>query len=374
MNPGRMNYDYLKLVRVIGSDIYQFKFVKQLLKLTLIAYLILLLLQLYYFFQTPNVEDLIRYGPLFFQMCFVSFAFVILLVKNHLVDDVMSAIELWDISSAGNDVKLRILRESRQINAFVVVNITLIVLCSTSHILSCHNDPEIIFIQVIFDKLCPREANICVFIFKTTMNLGGLVMVAHTYQVIYVTQQVKFQMYLCNAFIEGLSTNFKELEDPIRNNIYQKEIESKLTMIIDRHCVIIRWTNNGLMLMSNLIIPFTICAIIIGISIVLSFLQEVVSWRYYLMAVVALFTISSLITAGQCFQDESENMFLKFTATEWYTWNIRNRKKLVLILINTAQPLRLKFSESFIINFDLLVFICKALYSVLSILVKVKYN
>jgi hypothetical protein len=90
---------------------------------------------------------------------------------------------------------------------------------------------------------------------------------------------------------------------------------------------------------------------------------------------------------------QSENMFLKFTATEWYTWNIRNRKKLVLILINTAQPLRLKFSESFVINFDLLVFvsnlselflvgfsfcfalqICKALYSVLSILVKVKYN
>jgi hypothetical protein len=62
-------------------------------------------------------------------------------------------------------------------------------------------------------------------------------MVVSTYQVIYVTQQVKFQMYLCNAFIEGLSTNLKELEDPIRNNIYQKEIESKLNMIIDRHCV-----------------------------------------------------------------------------------------------------------------------------------------
>jgi hypothetical protein len=135
----------------------------------------------------------------------------------------------------------------------------------------------------------------------------------------------------------------------------------------------------------------------------------VLSWRDYLLAVVALFTISSLITAGQRFQDEvkvyntmyfymkvllqSENMFLKFTATEWYTWNIRNRKKLVLVLMNTAQPLQLKFSESFVINFDLLVFvsniselffvsfsfcfalqICKALYSVLSILVKVKYN
>ncbi|CAH1380181.1 unnamed protein product, partial [Tenebrio molitor] len=141
MNPGRMNYDCLKLVRVIGSDIYQLKFVKQLLKLTLIAYLILLLLQLYYFFQTPNVEDLIKYGPLFLQMCSAVFTFAILLVKNRMVADAMSTIELWDISSAGNDVKLRILRESRQINAFVVVNTTLLMLWSTSYILSCNKDP-----------------------------------------------------------------------------------------------------------------------------------------------------------------------------------------------------------------------------------------
>jgi hypothetical protein len=158
-----------------------------------------------------------------------------------MVDDAMSTIELWDISSAGNDVKLRILRESRQINAFVVVNTTLLMLWSTSYILSCNKDPQVIFIQIIFDKLCPWEANyICVFIFKTTMYLEGLAMVAHTYQVIYVTQQVKFQMYLCNAFIEGLNIHFQELEDPIRNNIYQKEIESKLKMIIDRHCIFLR--------------------------------------------------------------------------------------------------------------------------------------
>jgi hypothetical protein len=240
MNPSRMNYDCLKVVRVIGSDIYQFKFVKLLLKLTLIAYLTLLLLQLYYFFQTPSVEDLIKYGPLFLQMCSAVFAFVVLLVKNHMVDDIMTAIKLWDISSAGNDVKLRILRESRQINTFVVVNTTLIVLCSTSYILSCHNDPEVIFIQIIFDKLCPREANICVFIFKTTIYLGGLAMVAQPYQTIYATQQVKFQIYLCNAFIEGLNTNVEELEVLIRDKMYQEEIGSKLNMIIDRHCVFIR--------------------------------------------------------------------------------------------------------------------------------------
>jgi hypothetical protein len=72
------------------------------------------------------------------------------------------------------------------------------------------------------------------------MYLGGLAMLAQTYQAIYITQQVKFQIYLCNAFIEGLNINVKELEIPIRDKMYQEEIESKLNMIIDRHCVFIR--------------------------------------------------------------------------------------------------------------------------------------
>jgi hypothetical protein len=65
--------DCLKPVRVIGSSIYQLKIVKRLLKLMLITYSTVLLLQLYYFFQTPNIEDLLKYGPLYLQMCYVIF-------------------------------------------------------------------------------------------------------------------------------------------------------------------------------------------------------------------------------------------------------------------------------------------------------------
>jgi hypothetical protein len=65
--------DCLKPVRVIGSSIYQFKFVKYLLKLTLITHSTMLLLQLYYFLQAPNMEDLIKYGLLFLQLCYVIF-------------------------------------------------------------------------------------------------------------------------------------------------------------------------------------------------------------------------------------------------------------------------------------------------------------
>jgi hypothetical protein len=50
-------------------------------------------------------------------------------------------------------------------------------------------------------------------------------------------------------------------------------------------------------------------------------------------------------------------MFLKLVTTNWYNWNTKNRKTLVLILMNAANPIQAKFSEGFIVNFKLLMFV-----------------
>jgi hypothetical protein len=168
------------------------------------------------------------------------FVFIVLLVKNHIVENSLNVIELWDINSAGNDVKLRILRESKQINTFVVINTVLPLLLSTQILSSRDSDSEGIFVQHILDQLCPRQANFLIVIFKITLFLMGLVMVAHGYQVIYVTQHIKFQMYMLNALIERLRSDVEDSYNLIRNEVYQKQIESKLKMIIERHCDVIR--------------------------------------------------------------------------------------------------------------------------------------
>jgi hypothetical protein len=54
---------------------------------------------------------------------------------------------------------------------------------------------------------------------------------------------------------------------------------------------------------------------------------------------------------------QSENMLLRLVTTNWYNWNTRNRKKFVLILMNAANPIQVKFSEGFIVNFKLLMFV-----------------
>jgi hypothetical protein len=122
-----------------------------------------------------------------------------------MVENVMNVIELWDISSAGNDVKLRIARESKQINTFVVINTSLILLWATQ-IMSSRDDSEGIFVHHVLGKLCPRQTDFYVVIFKVTY-FAGLALQVHAYQVIYTTQHVKFQMYMLNALIEGLGSD-----------------------------------------------------------------------------------------------------------------------------------------------------------------------
>jgi hypothetical protein len=167
-------------------------------------------------------------------------AIVVLLVKNDIVENSMNVNELWDASSAGKDVKLRIARESKQINTFVVINTALALLWASLVMSSGDNHGEGIFVQQILDKLSAHQANFFMVIFKMTMYLWALVVQAHAYQVIYITQHVKFQMYMNNALIESLGSDVEGWESLIRDKVYQEQIESKLKMIIDRHCDFVR--------------------------------------------------------------------------------------------------------------------------------------
>jgi hypothetical protein len=108
---------------------------------------------------------------------------------------------------------------------------------STRIMSSRDNDSELYFFQHILDKLCPRQANFFVLILKMTQYLAGLAMEVHAYQIIYCTQHIKFQMYM---LIEKLGRDVEDSHDLIRDEVYQEQIESRLKMIIDRHCDFIR--------------------------------------------------------------------------------------------------------------------------------------
>jgi hypothetical protein len=98
---------------------------------------------------------------------------------------------------------------------------------------------------------------------------------------------------------------------------------------------------------------------LIGLSIALSFYQltdeshSVMFLRASLFANFAVTTFWSLITSGQTLQDESERIFSSFLAINWYTWNNENRKILLIILHNCLVSMKIKFTDTLAINYQL---------------------
>ncbi|KAH0818859.1 hypothetical protein GEV33_003932 [Tenebrio molitor] len=183
---------------------------------------------------------------------------------------------------------------------------------------------------------------------------------AVTYQVFYVTQHVTMQMKLFKMFIRSLASTLSSTEENLTlDDNYQEAIQTQLKIIIDRHCDFIRWQQNTLiiMTMSNLIMPFAIGIVIFALSYAFAFLQEVIWWPNYVLSVLLLANTYCVITAGHVLEDESEKIFLELTTLQWYTWNMKNKKLFLTILTAAIRPINVKFSENFVVNNRMLLFV-----------------
>jgi hypothetical protein len=85
----------------------------------------------------------------------------------------------------------------------------------------------------------PSGEFLCIH-FKNDAIFSGACDGSTRYQIIYITQHIKFQMYMLNALIERLGSDVEDSHNLIRDDVYQEHIESKLKMIINRHCDLIR--------------------------------------------------------------------------------------------------------------------------------------
>ncbi|XP_068905194.1 uncharacterized protein [Tenebrio molitor] len=387
-----LNDDVLWVVRILGGKIFQCGVVKFVIKLTLSLYSFLLLAQTYFFVFAPDADQLIQYGPLFFQMCYVNFfkyfflhqitntlqatlGMFVVLLRNRMIEDVMEVIDLWDVKSAGEEVESKIKRESKAINIFVVVNTTVMLVWASANVFSVDDDDQVFFTNWLMQKWFFGHTKCLIILIKLTFFVAAPCMTVHGYQIIYTLQHVKFQMYMFNKYVEELTKGFTTCECKLLfDEVYQNEVNFRLKFLIKRHCDFLRWSKNILMKMDHLILPFSMGGCLVGLSIALSFFQitdeshSVRLLRASLFSIFGMTTFWSLITAGQTLQDEvvlveslplkiiflqSERIFSSFLVINWYTWNNKNTKILLIILRNCLAPIKIKFTDSLAINYQL---------------------
>ncbi|KAJ3657117.1 hypothetical protein Zmor_016145 [Zophobas morio] len=201
---------------------------------------------------------------------------------------------------------------------------------------------------------------------------------AHPFQVLYVSQHLKFQMYLFNKYIEDvcfMDGKENEEENLVDDQEYQEEIKLRLKLVVRRHCEFKRSRIQCLETMGNLIIPFSVCVGVLLFMSMYTFLRlegsETIVICYN--AIATFMTISGfviMITACETLQDESENTFTTLVMTKWYDFNNENRKMFLLLLCNNIKPISIDFTGEITVNYRLGMAISKAVYTAVSIFFK----
>lgn len=75
---------------------------------------------------------------------------VVLLYKNNLIEDIMSSIDLWAIDSADEETTTKILKESKFINGYALLNSTVGFIWAASMIYPNHQEVEHFFTSFLF--------------------------------------------------------------------------------------------------------------------------------------------------------------------------------------------------------------------------------
>jgi hypothetical protein len=162
----------------------------------------------------------------------------VLLSKNDLVEDIMTNFTWWEFDRVGEKIQQKIMKESRIVNTFIVVNSTVALVATVAHAWSIDEDDQIMFSYRLIEEWCPHLISpVLRVVYKMAMFIMASVLTAHSYQVIYTTRHGIFQVYMLNGFLRGLDNDCDTVNEEtlMYNKAYQQKIKSRLIFFIKRH-------------------------------------------------------------------------------------------------------------------------------------------
>ncbi|CAH1372992.1 unnamed protein product, partial [Tenebrio molitor] len=98
-----------------------------------------------------------------------------------------------------------------------------------------------------------------------------------------------------------------------------------------------------------LIVLFSVVGCTYGIAIMILVLKGTLYYNFVqiTMGCVTFFsTVAAIFIGCQTLQDESNKICETILSAPWYHWNHSIRKDLLIFLLNSNKPMRLKFSDT----------------------------
>ncbi|EFA02950.1 odorant receptor 195 [Tribolium castaneum] len=153
------------------------------------------------------------------------------------------------------------------------------------------------------------------------------------------------QLILVNQKIVQLSVRRSLKENIVDNANYQKTVLKKLKLCISHH-VKLRDSLGKLIGVIQLAMPVFLFIGALGSIAVLYFVlyiflssSNILKIRLVVITICNGLIVYTFSAAGQALADETGRVFDTLMTCPWNTWNIKNRKVLLIVMSNTIQPL-----------------------------------
>ncbi|CAH1367365.1 unnamed protein product [Tenebrio molitor] len=365
----------------ISLEIFLNRPMNLLLKILFMGCTILTLFQTILFLQKFDAYYFIKYLPMYAGSYFILLS---LYSTPHMVNAIKvfaDVMDLWKINCSGSKIEKWIKIEGFYLNSLVIFVAIVSYVSAITYSIPLDEDENIFYPLAIFKEFFPRWQNILSWVYRATFILMPLILSTPCYALIYTTSHLRFQFYMLLHFLKRINSGYEtsDVNQLIDNRQFQKEVKKRLKFCLKRHAHLFAIFCNMNRELNTLIFLFSVMGGVLGISCMLFFFSFQGSFDgMYTTRLVTLIIPMVLISvhtalAGQLVENTSSETFEILKQADWHCWNSENKKVYLIFLGFAKDMFKIKFSDSMLVNFQLVLTILKWMYSVASVMVQLKY-
>ncbi|EFA02953.1 odorant receptor 278 [Tribolium castaneum] len=373
--------DYLKVLKLISSDVFEPRLVRAILFVVFAVQLTASIITVRaLLIKELTAKEFVLYGPVFFGCFYGMLAIYIIIFQSSFITNMSQELEMWSYSSGGEEINRRVKFQSRVITIYALVNFLLAIVASYLYFSPLDSDNETFYMVRFIEEKIPDYAKICKIAYRTTFLAMGYVMIVHSYQVIYASQHVRFQIIFFTEYVKKVVEFDEKISEEclFYNERFQTIVGKRLQNCVIRHIQFLKFDRIKIKEMSNLIAAFSLCGCLLGISISFYVLSGIFYREHFLrvalISVTAVSTFFALILAGQSMESKANSAHIIMNNIKWYNFNQSNKKAYLLLLMMSMKQYKIKFSENYSINYELGLTIVRGIYSIISVMANMHFD
>ncbi|EFA13404.1 odorant receptor 304 [Tribolium castaneum] len=368
------NHDVLWLLRFWCCDIFQYKLLKFVIFVMLVANTVLMVLQGYHFLINFNSLYFISYSPYWFGSFFIILSLTTCLTISNIGPEGIKSATLWQIKSTDPKLINRIKFQVKLITAYIIVNTVIALIAGLAHTFPSKNAEEICYVYKIIEIYVPKWKTELCWMYKASYIVMALALPATCNQVVYGATHIRFQFYLVLDWIRNniIESGCDDLKLP-NDKDFQHKITKNIIVIVKRYTEFHRTFQAVNQRIAIYILLYAVIGGLLGISILMFYFKfsDTLVISDYLHAgtltVAAITTFMATVTSGQKLEDIFEELLYTWCSVPWYLFNKWNKQIYLMIMVN-IKPINFRFTENSSVNYNLGAAIAKTIYSMLSLL------